>query len=180
MANRMSGKECGIMKTISIGNGNTLLTIKTENSEQIITMDMLRPIWHDISNGSRDDIEYLSADLYDDLLVCCAYVSQGQGGIVFVWDTSKEKIVHYSDGNFAVKAAINNDIVYVLRMVSFWGQEAHLEMDCCPLGTMEEDNDVSAVELDEETAHLLINDPQNYVIEFDSEDRPIISVVSHD
>ena len=44
------------MKTISIGTGNTLLTIKTENSEQIITMDMLQSIWHDIVCGSRDDI----------------------------------------------------------------------------------------------------------------------------
>ena len=90
------------------------------------------------------------------------------------------EIFHSRCHGYPCKAAINNGSVYVLRMVSFWGQEAHLEMDRCPLGTMEEDNDVSAVDLDEETAHLLKNDPQNYVIEFNSEGRPIISVVSHD
>ena len=89
-------------------------------------------------------------------------------------------ILHYSDGKFAVKAAINNGSVFVLRLVSFWGQGAHLEMDHCPFGTMKEDNDVSVVALDEDTAHLLINAPQNYVIEFDAENRPIIKVVSYD
>ena len=95
--------------------------ISINEQHQEITLDMLKDIWHDISGGERQDIEYINAEIYGGFVVCCASVAQGQDGIVFIWDTDKQKIVHYSDGKFAVKATIHDDKVYVLRVVSHWG-----------------------------------------------------------
>lgn len=53
-------------------------------------------------------------------------------------------------------------------------------MDFCPLGTMEEDNDITAIELDEKTIHAIANDPSDYVISFDEKDNPTIMVTYHD
>ena len=153
--------------TISIGKNGTLLDISVRGNQQAITLDMLKGIWKNISVDELSDIEYFNAEVYNNYIVCCVTVSQGQGGIVFVWDTQEQIFIHYSNGEFAVKAVINNNKVYVLRQVAYWGVTAHLELDYCPLGTMAEDNEVTGISLDENTKFHLANNPDNYSIYFD-------------
>ena len=74
-----------------------------------------------------------------------------------------------------MKAVINNNKVYVLRQVTYWGITAHLELDYCLLGTMSEDNEVTEISLDENTKFHLANNPNNYAISFDS-DIPTIKI----
>lgn len=95
---------------------------------------------------------------------------------MFVWDTVAQIIIHYSDGRYAVKAAIHDNKVYVLRVVSYWGVTAHLELDYCTLGTMEEDNSTVEISLGEKTAHNLTNNPADYAFEFDDNNMPIVTI----
>lgn len=159
----------------AVGIGNTLIDILVNEQHQRITLDMLKEIWHDISDGERQEIEYINADVYGGLVICCMSVSQGQGGIVFIWDTNKQKITHYSDGRFAVKAVIRDNKVYVLREVSYWGVPAHLELDYCDFGTMSEECSVTPIELDEATSNNLSNSPADYVIDFEG-NVPVIKL----
>lgn len=161
--------------TISIGKGDILLDISVSGKQQTITLEMLRDIWENISEDELSYIEYFNAEVYNNYIVGCVTVSQGQGGIVFVWDTQTQKFIHYSNGEFAVKAVIRNNTVYVLRQVTYWGITAHLELDYCPLGTMSEDNEVTGISLDENTKFHLANNPDNYAISFDS-DIPTIKI----
>ena len=163
---------------IAIGNGNTLIDITVNEEHQEITLDMLKGIWSDIADGNRADIEHISAEVCGELVVCCVTVSQGQGGIVFVWNTNEQKITHYSDGRFAVKAAVHDNKVYVLRVVSYWGVAAHLELDYCDLGTMSEENSVTPIELDEATSSNLASSPADYIIAFEG-DTPVIRLKTH-
>ena len=73
--------------TISIGKGDILLDISISGKQQTITFEMLREIWKNISEDELFYIEYFNAEVYNNYIVCCVSVSQGQGGIVFVWDT---------------------------------------------------------------------------------------------
>ena len=164
---------------IALGQKETLLDISINEQHQEITLDMLKDIWHDISDGERQDIEYINAGIYGEFVICCASVAQGQGGIVFIWDTDKQKIAHYSDGRFAVKATIHDNKVYVLRVVSYWGVTAHLELDYCDLGTMSEENSVTPIELDEATSSNLTNSPADYIIDFEG-DTPVIKFKKHE
>lgn len=160
---------------ISIGKGDTLLDISVNGTHQAITLDMLKGIWKNISEDELSDIEYSNAEVYNNYIVCCVTVAQGQGGIVFVWDTQAQKFIHYSNGEFAVKAVIQNNKVYVLRQVAYWGVTAHLELDYCPLGTIAEDNEITGISLDENTKFHLANNPDNYAIYFDG-DIPTIKI----
>lgn len=73
----------------------------------------------------------------------------------------------------AVKAAVHDNKVYVLRRVSYWGVSAHLELDCCDLGTMSEESSVTPIELDEAVSSCLANSPCGYIIDFDG-NNPVI------
>lgn len=152
---------------IVLGNGNTLIDITVKDEHQTVTFDMLKEIWHDISDGEIDGLEYINADVFGVYVVCCASVSQGQGGIVFIWDTEQRKIVHCSNGEFAVKAAVHDNKVYVLREVSCWGVTAHLELDYCDFGTMSEESSVTPIKLDEAVSSRLANSPDDYIIDFE-------------
>lgn len=158
---------------IALGNGNAIIDIIVEEQHQVITLDMLKEIWRDISECERQDIEYINAEIFGEYAVCCASVSQGQGGIVFIWDTDQKKIVHFSDGRFAVKAAIHDTKVYVLRVVSYWGVTAHLELDYCDFGTMSEESSVTPIELDETVSSCLANSPDDYIIDFEGDNSVI-------
>lgn len=160
---------------ISFGDGNTLIDITVKEEHQALTLDMLKEIWHDISEFERHDIEYINAEVCGELVVCCVTTAQGQGGIVFIWDTEQRKIVHYSNGKFAVKAAVHDNKVYVLREVSCWGVTAHLELDYCDLGAMSEDNSVTSIKLDEAVSSRLANSPDDYIIDFDGS-TPVIKI----
>lgn len=161
---------------ISLGNGNTIIDITVKEEHQEITLDMLKEIWHDISDSK--DIEYINAEIFGEYVVCCASVSQGQGGIVFIWDTKQRKIVHYSNGEFAVKAAVHDNKVYVLREVSCWGVTAHLELDFCDFGTMSEESSLTPIKLDEAVSSRLANSPADYIIEFNG-NTPVIKLKNH-
>ena len=162
---------------ISHRNGNTLIDITVKEDHQALTFDMLKEIWHDISDCESQDIEYINADVFGKYIVCCVSVSQGQGGIVFIWDTEQRKIVHYSNGEFAVKAAIHENKVYVLREVSCWGVTAHLELDCCDFGIMSEENSVTPLKLDEDISSRIATSTDDYIIEFDN-NNPVIKLKS--
>lgn len=160
---------------LSLGTKPNFLMITDNGKQQIITVDMLKNIWDNLSEDEISDIEYLNAKVYNEYVIGCVTVSQGQGGIVFIWDTQSEKFIHYSNGDYAVKAVIHNNMVFVLRQIAYWGVETHLKLDCCPLGTTSLDNQVTEIDLDENTAFSLSSNPDSYMIKID-EDIPIIGI----
>ena len=165
---------------LELGSGSDILKIYIGDAIQVITFEELRKIWKDLDNVEPTDIEYdieyINAVVYDEKVVCCAYVSEGQGGIVFVWDTSLKQIIHYSNGCFAIKAAIHNDMVYALRLVSYWGVKAHLEFDYCALGTKSCEIEPTSIPLPEEIANSLVDDFNDYEISFDNNDQPNVII----
>ena len=158
---------------ISLGKRDVIFIIHMIDSKQEITLDMIKRIWHE--NIEEIDVEYLYAEPFGSFVFGCITASKGQDGVVFVWDTNTQQFIHYSNGEFAVKVSINNNNVYILREVSYWGIKAHLQLDFCPLNTMDRNNNTTKVELSEETEYQLANNPDDYVIVFDGE-RPTVKV----
>ena len=87
-----------------------------------------------------------------------------------------KQIIHYSNGCFAIKAAIHNDMVYVLRLVSYWGVKAHLEFDYCVLGTKSCEIEPTSIPLPEEIANSLVDDFNDYEISFDNNNQPNVII----
>ena len=158
---------------ISLGKRDVIFIIHLNEIKQEITLDMIKRIWHE--NIEEIDVEYMYAEPFGSFVAGCITASKGQDGVVFVWDTNTQQFIHYSNGEFAVKISINNNNVYILREVSYWGVKAHLQLDYCPLNTTDRNNNTTKVELSEETEYQLANDPDDYVIVFDG-DMPTVKV----
>lgn len=160
---------------LSLGTKPNLLMITDNEEQQIITVDMLKNIWDNLSDDEISDIEYFNAEVCNEYVIGCVTVSQGQGGIVFIWDTQSENFIHYSNGDYAVKAVIHNNMVFVLRQIAYWGVKTHLKLDCCPFGTTSLGSEVTEIDLDDNTAFNLSSNPDSYIIKID-DDIPIIGI----
>lgn len=114
--------------------------------------------------------------MYEKYVVCWAYVAQGQGGIVFVWDTDKKEVVHYSNGEFAIKACLHDNKIYTLRLVSYWGVKTNLKLDYCEFGTKSEGNEGIEVMTEIKMSNNADNF-DNYLFEFDGDGAVSIRTV---
>ena len=142
-----------------------ILSINLNGIVQSITIDMIKSIWRGVSDDELEYIEYVDAEVFDNLVSCCITVASGQGGIVFVWDVTKKQFVHYSNGEFAVKVRVYNQHVYILREISYWGVKAHLRLDICPLGIKSMDESGLEIPLDNEMKFKLADNDESYFID---------------
>lgn len=142
-----------------------ILSINLNGIVQSITIDMIKSIWQGVSDDELEYIEYVDAEVCDNLVSCCITVASGQGGIVFVWDVTKKQFVHYSNGEFAVKVKVYNQHIYILREISYWGVKAHLRLDVCPLGIKSMDESGVEIPLDDEMKFKLADNGDNYFID---------------
>ena len=76
----------------AVGIGNTLIDILVNEQHQRITLDMLKEIWHDISDGERQDIEYINADVYGGQYAVCLF-RRGKA-VLFLYGTPTNKKSH--------------------------------------------------------------------------------------
>ena len=161
------------MIKVDFGKKNIMLVIDADGEKQIIDNTVLKSIWSDdfYLNDDKKELylENSGAEVYGKYVVCWAYVTPGQGGIVFVWDTNKMEIVHYSNGEFVIKACLHDNKIYVLRLISYWGVQAHLKLDCCEFGTKSEDSEDIEIETELKMSNDRFFNPDDYFFEFDSE-----------
>lgn len=161
------------MIKIEYGNKNIMFIIDIDEERQVIDNKVLESIWSDdfYLNDDKKELyfENSGAEVYGKYVVCWAYVAQGQGGIVFVWDTDKKEVVHYSNGDFVVKACLHDNKIYTLRLVSYWRVQAHLKLGYCEFGTKSEDSEDIKVETELKMSNNRFFNPDNYFFEFDSD-----------
>lgn len=173
-----NGNKYGKSIVLVLGEGDVLLKISEEGNNYPISFDMLKSACPDMPDLGPEDIEHIYAEVCNANVVCCITTAQGQGGVVFVWDTKTQDFIHFSDGEYAVKATIHDQNVYVLRQVSYWGTTAHLTLDYCPLGTQMADKAYTEIPLDKSTSETLSPDPADYEIIFNGE-VPTVRIKEH-
>lgn len=166
------------MISLELGKGNVMLIISVNREKQIIDDKGLTSFWSDNiyldEEGKEMYLENCGAKVFGRYVVCWAYIAQGQGGIVFVWDTESKSVVHFSNGNFAEKAELHDNKVYVLRYVSYWGVKAHFELDCCEFGVKSESNESASVNF---TIQLSDNEPfsfDKYCFVYNEDDSVVV------
>jgi len=96
-----------------------------ENAQYFIPFSALLPYW---SYATAGDFEGGSAKVIDDCIVGFLLTASGQGGLVFVWDTLESKIIHASDGAYAIAATIYKNMVYCLCCITNYVTRAHFAL----------------------------------------------------
>lgn len=153
-----------------IGSNRYFLKIYVDDSVYEIKYEDLMEYF---SSANQLEIEGASAyvDNERQLVVMRLVVARGQGGIVFVWDAIKKRIVHLCNGDYSIKACVVLDKVFILRLVANYGKDACLHLDYYTFGIMDAYDHESSVEipiniqLDNDSTF----EENDYILEFDGE-----------
>ena len=77
------------------------------------------------------------ANIKDDYIIFTILVASSQGGVIVIWDTKKDCVVHISEGSYCLTAAIYKDRVFYLCDVCNYTMPSHYQMYSIPLYTMD-------------------------------------------
>ena len=115
--------------------GDTLGTYSVDGKEHSIPFAPIAKYWE---YANEEDVEWAKMTLLDDgnLLIALTTAS-GQGGVVAIWDTGKDHLIHVSEGAYAVAANVYDGAVYTLCFVEHWGVKAYFIVTKVPLGRMD-------------------------------------------
>jgi hypothetical protein len=105
-----------------VARGDVLIEVLVDGEKRSICFSDLYPYWE---NATADECEGGVATVQGNYVVGIALASSMQDGVVYVWDSVQKRIVHISEGSFAVSALILENMVYTLRHVFQWGVTTH-------------------------------------------------------
>lgn len=148
-----------------------------------LTYRALKKFWN---YASAETIEYVNAYIQDGFLLCNVWTASGQGGIVVALDRNDGSIIHISEGAFAVKSLVYNDIIISLCDVSQYGIPAHLTLSYAPFGIKDAWTEADVISCDEissfdlkDTNNLFMTIEQR-MLKFGYDDKlPIVNISNY-
>lgn len=124
-----------ILKFKLVCKDDVIAKYLSEGKEYEINYSTIKPYWF---YASKADVESVRATLLDgDNLLFILITASGQGGVIFIWDTKAHKVIHVSEGAYAVAGAVYNDKVYAFRDVHHWGIEPYTAISEIGIETMD-------------------------------------------
>lgn len=112
----------------------TIAEINKDGEIQTITYDELLRLAPQIN---REDVEGVRMQIDGDNAFGCLVIADGQGSVIFGWDTLQKRIVHLTSGAYTEAMLLEGGYVYSLCNISCWGVKAHLELYRHRFGTMD-------------------------------------------
>lgn len=108
-----------------INSESVIAELSLENEVQIIDYESIKKI---APQFNYDDVEGLWLDSFDNIVVGIIFIAQGQGSLIFAWDTEQKKIVHLTNGAYSEVLFFDGEYIYGVCNVSCWGVESHIEL----------------------------------------------------
>ena len=94
----------------------------------------IEPFW---SCANEEVFENGRAYVFGNLIAFFILVASGQGGVIIIWDTEKECVVHISEAAFCEAVYLFKERVYYLCQVSNYNTPSHLRLYSIPMFTMD-------------------------------------------
>lgn len=127
------------------GGSEEIIVRLDDGREKCLPMSLFTPYW---LNANSAEVENIWVDITQLYIMGIIRVASGQGGIIFVWDTVEERIVHLTEGAFAVRAAVHQGKVYTIRYVWHWGVAAYLMAEVVDFGGIDSRLEGTTIPLD--------------------------------
>lgn len=96
-------------------NPKALMAVTTDEKTVVLLYRRLSQYNRDLTPIAT---ERLNVTVCNGLIVGTVTAYKEQTGLVFVWDPVKNRILHVSDGKFAIQALLVKDKVYFLQCIS--------------------------------------------------------------
>ena len=95
-------------------------------------------LYQRLSQHNRDltplTTERVTATVCNGIVVGTVTAYKEQTGLIFAWDPVKNRILHVSDGEFAIQAILVGDKVYSLHCISYYGKYPEFRLCRMKLG----------------------------------------------
>ena len=116
--------------------GNVLIGYDVNSIHKEIKFSDIEPFWN---YANEEDFENGRAYVFGTLIAFSILVASGQGGVIIIWDTEKECVVHISEAAYSEAVYLFMERVYYLCQVSNYNTPSHLRLYSIPLFTMDVD-----------------------------------------
>lgn len=95
-------------------------------------------LYQRLSQHNRDltplTTERVTATVCNGIVVGTVTAHKEQTGLIFAWDPVKNRILHVSDGEFAIQAILVSGMVYSLHCISYYGKYPEFRLCRMKLG----------------------------------------------
>ena len=115
--------------------GNVIALYRREGHGGSVLFSALSEYWQ--YSNEEDVEEAILQPMSDGNILGILTTAQGQGGIVFIWDTLRDIPVHLSEVSYAIAATVFDDKVFALRYIRYWGIEPHAMLSSAPLNAVD-------------------------------------------
>ena len=113
-------------------NDKAVLSVQTGDKRQFLLYRRIAQYNKDLTKTNTEEV---SVSVNKQMIVGTITAFSGQTGIVFVWDLLKNRIIHVSNGAYAVRSILFNNKVYSLHFVSSWGKKPEFQLHSMDFGT---------------------------------------------
>ena len=132
------------------GNPKALLAVTMNETTVFLLYRRLSQYNRDLTPAAT---ERLNVTVCNGLIIGTVTAYKEQTGLVFVWDPVKNRILHVSDGEFAVQAILVKDKVYFLQCISYYGKYPEFRLGRMDLGNKDMQKDYEYLCLPDEVTH---------------------------
>ena len=139
MANEEIRQDVPVMNKIKLSrneNNTTIIDVEMDGEVYPITFEAIAPYW---KTGSKSDIKSVGAFVQGTLVLIWCVNETGSKGVIMVWESTKKKIVHVSEGSFTRKVVVFKNLVFSLRELPK-GDINDLVLCCSPGPLLDADN----------------------------------------
>ena len=128
-------------------NPKALMAVTTDEKTVVLLYRRLSQYNRDLTPIAT---ERLNVTACNGLIVGTVTAYKEQTGLVFAWDPVKNRILHVSDGKFAIQALLAKDKVYFLQCISYYGKYPEFRLGRMDLGNKDMQKDYEYLSLPDE------------------------------
>lgn len=110
----------------------TLITFVKDGHKDGVPYAEVKKIWETLTINSIDGWCWRA---FNNMLAFVILLAQGQGGVLFVWDTDRKEIIHYSEASYCEDFLVIDDKIVTMHFVTNYETPYHIQLWVCKLGT---------------------------------------------
>lgn len=159
-----------------VGEGDVIIEAEIDGVASEIKFSDIAPFWE---YANEEDYESGRAYVYEDYIAFTMLTHSGQGGIIVVWDTNDESVVHISEAAYCQALSIFEDNIYYLCDVSNFVTPSHIQLYSVPLFTMDASESGERIYCEEPSQFYNQENPPQF-FEIDASDSGIIVMIDEE
>ncbi len=133
-----------------------LITFYKDGVKDSVPYSAVKKVWRDLTVSSIEDWRLR---VVSNKIAFVILVSSGQGGVLFVWDTDRRELVHYSEASYCEDFLLLGNKVIMMYFVSNYVTPYHIQLWMNEFSTKDQLNSGKRVYCESPVRFIDVNSP---------------------